>query len=304
MFYEGSEMIDFVTPGGLDAFRELEADGQEHFRECAIERAKHDCIQSGKAAVVAGRFMSWSEDAQDRERVHTKAEMDTFTHILYLDVPAEIVVDRRQNDLKRNRPEISASHVRKWQGAEKTEMRRLCCDHGILFSALSPNSVPVQKLVTLLYDFRQHSEWSNLDRAKNSLGNILDADKYKQKTMLLMDADKALAPEDIGTLFWKKLSSLSKTGHDGCALKALFSSPLGYSYNAFRQAMLLYEEVADGHAFDSVCQEAASAVTIHPEFVTLLQLAAEQHHVGGVVVTVAFDAFGRKSWTERVCQTL
>jgi uracil phosphoribosyltransferase/phosphoserine phosphatase len=65
----------------------------------------------------------------------------------------------------------------------------------------------------------------------------------------------------------------------------LFSSPLGYSYTAFRQAALLYEETTDDQEFDAICQDVASAVTMHPEFVSLLQLVAEQEHVGAVVVS-------------------
>ena len=68
-------------------------------------------------------------------------------------------------------------------------------------------------------------------------------------------------------------------------LKTLFSSPLGYSYSAFRQATLLYEEVANDQEFDVLCQEVAMAVTMYPEFVSLLRMAAEQEHIGALVVT-------------------
>jgi uracil phosphoribosyltransferase/phosphoserine phosphatase len=101
-----------------------------------------------------------------------------------------------------------------------------------------------------------------------------------------MDADKTLAAEDTGTLFWKVSNSRHmQSREDECPLKRLFSSPLGYSYTAFRQAALLYEEAADDQEFDAICEDVASAVTMHPEFVSLLQLVAGQEHVATVVVS-------------------
>lgn len=68
-------------------------------------------------------------------------------------------------------------------------------------------------------------------------------------------------------------------------MKILFSSALGYSYTAFRQAALLYEETVDDQEFNALCEDVASGVTIHPEFVPLLQMVAEHEHVGAVVLT-------------------
>ncbi|MCJ1242507.1 hypothetical protein MMC14_010515 [Varicellaria rhodocarpa] len=100
-----------------------------------------------------------------------------------------------------------------------------------------------------------------------------------------MDANRTLAAENTGTLFWKIFSSSWRLREEDYPLKKLFSSPLGYSYTAFRQATLLYEGMADDQDFDVLCQDVASAITIHPEFVSLLQLVAEQEHVGAVIVT-------------------
>src|ERR1700709_2413871 len=85
-------------------------------------------------------------------------------------------------------------------------------------------------------------------------------------------------------LFWEKMSR-SQPAEKDCPLKRLFSSSLGYSYTAFRQATLLYEEIADDEEFDAICQEVASAVIVHPEFVSLLQLVAREKHVGAMIVS-------------------
>jgi hypothetical protein len=77
-----------------------------------------------------------------------------------------------------------------------------------------------------------------------------------------------LAVEDTGELFWAAASRTEQGIHH---LRSLFSGPLGYTYTAFRQAILLYEEFADEEEYRVICDAVASAVTIHAEFVSLLQ---------------------------------
>ena len=86
-------------------------------------------------------------------------------------------------------------------------------------------------------------------------------------------------------LFWKKVSSLRLLEDGADTLRALFSGPLHHSYTAFRQAVLLYEEVASDEEFDTYCQDVASTVTIYADFVCLLRLVVDQRHIGAVVVT-------------------
>lgn len=65
-----------------------------------------------------------------------------------------------------------------------------------------------------------------------------------------MDADKTLAAEDAGASFWRSGANTRVLEHGASTLNALFSRPLGYSYTAFRQVALLYEETADDREFD------------------------------------------------------
>jgi len=284
-FYEGSKMIATVVPGGLDAFQKLEEQEKVHWRQLAIDTIGKECADSGQVAVVAGHFMFWPEEEEAGWPVYTQNDLNIFTHILYLDVPAEVVAQHCLDDTERSRPSISDTHLRKWQQAEKTELRRLCRHHGLLFSLVSPHPTLLNRVLTLLRDFQRHTEKYNLSRAQSRLDEALAAGQGQLETMLVMDADRTLAAEDTGALFWKRVSSSRRSRDEECPLKTLFSSPLAYSYTAFRQAALLYEETADDREFDALCQDVASAVTIHPEFVSLLQLVAEQKHVGAVVVT-------------------
>jgi uracil phosphoribosyltransferase/adenylate kinase len=284
-FYEGSKMIATVVPGGLEVFQKLEEEKKEYWRRLAIDTIRNESTDNGRVAVVTGHFMFWSEDKEAGQLVCTRNDLDTFTHILYLDVPAEIVAQRRLSDAERCRPSTPVAHLRRWQQAEKAQLRHLCRNHHILFALVSPRPKLLNKVLTLLRDFRLHTEKYNLYHAENRLDEALVTGQGQLETVLVMDADRTLAAEDTGTLFWKRVSSPQRPTDQGCPLKVLFSSPLGYSYTAFRQATLLYEEIADGEDFDALCQDVASAVTIHPQFVSLLQLASKQEHVGAVIVT-------------------
>ena len=57
--------------------------------------------------------MFWSEEEEAGQPVYTRNDLDTFTHVLYLDVPAEVVAQRRRDDTERSRPSMSVTHLRK-----------------------------------------------------------------------------------------------------------------------------------------------------------------------------------------------
>ena len=287
-FYEGSQMIANAVPGGLEAFQSMEKQEQKHWRQRAIDTIGKNCADSGKVAVVAGHFMFWLEGQEVGSTVYTPNDFDVFTHILYLDVPADTVEKRSRDDTGRDRPSSSASHLRVWQQEEKTQLRNLCRHHNILFTLVSPHSSEktlMDKVSMLLHDFSYHTEKYNLSQAESRLDQAVDPSQGKLKTVLVIDADRTLAAEDTGALFWKNVSNSRPLEHEASTLKTLFSGPLGYTYTAFRQAVLLYEETTDDQDFETLGQDVASEVTMHPEFVSLLRLVAEEEHIGAVVVT-------------------
>ena len=283
-FYEGSELINSIVPGGLDAFQNLEEQEKVHWRQCAIDKIGKNSIDNGQSAIVTGHLMFWSEDKKSGQLVYTQRDMETFTHIIYLDVPAELLAQRRLHQNERNRPATSSTHLHNWQHEEKSQLRHLCRRYSILFSVVQSHPTLLNKVKKLLSDFSCHNENVNLCQAASKLDEIFGV-QNQLETVLVMDADRTLAAKDTGELFWKRnLNTLAVQG-EACPLKTLFSGPLGYSYTAFRQAVLMYEESSDDQKFDALCEDVASLVTMHPEFVSLLRLVAEQTHVGVIVVT-------------------
>ena len=119
-------MIATFVPGGLDAFQELGECEKKRYRKLAVDRIKEDCSKNGCVGIVTGHLRFWSEEEEFGKMVYTQNDMEIFTHILYLDLPAQLVETRRLNDSARKRPCASIHHLRKWQKAEKTELQRLC----------------------------------------------------------------------------------------------------------------------------------------------------------------------------------
>lgn len=294
-FYDGSAMIDRVTPGGLEKFQMLEESEKTQWRQIAIDTVRKECAKSKRAAVVAGHFMLWPEEEAGRP-IYTQNDLDTFTHILYLDIPVETISNRCLSDTKKNRSPMSLNHLEKWQQTEKTQLRHLCRNHGIMFSLVSQHPRLQDKVSDLLRDFQHHTEKHNMSSAEEKLDEWMKAGKAELETVLVLDADRTLAAVDTGMLFWERVSSPHLV-ENYSPLKMLFSSPLGYSYAAFRQATLLYEEAASDERFESICLEVATVVQMYPEFVSLLQTVTKEKHIGAVIVTCGL----RRVW-ERVLE--
>lgn len=288
-FYEGSDVIAGLVPGGVAAFQAMNERDKEELRKLAINKIGKDCTNHQKVAVVTGHFMFWPEEEEAGREVYTENDLNTFTHILYLDVPVEDVARYRNADTARSRPPTFLGRLDQWQQVEKPRLRDLCYQHRILFSIVKSRPTLVERISLLLKDFLQNTEELNLTNARNMLDEMILANRNQLETVLVMDADRTLAAADTGRLFWEIVNkcqqSKDQEGLEESPLTMLFESNLQYSYAAFRQAALLYEETADDNEFDEICHAVASSVTLHREFVTLLQKVARVDHVGAVIVT-------------------
>ncbi|KAK2040088.1 uracil phosphoribosyltransferase [Colletotrichum somersetense] len=284
-FLEGSDVIDRVVPGGVNVFKRSDDQMKLHWRQLAIDAIAKECTQAGRVGIVTGHFLFWPQvGSTTYEAVCTDHDLRVYTHILYLDVPADVVVERSRDDTARCRRPLPADHIRKWQRTEKTQLSRLGLENGILFGIASPNPSLLDSVLPLLHDIRLHSEKENLSRVSSRIDEVVLTmqRENKMRTMVVFDADRTICAVDTGKMFWEKLRE-RQSSKAKCPLKALFSSHLGYSYLAFRQAALLYEETFSD--FDSLCNEVASAVTMHPEFLALIRALEREPAAGAVIVT-------------------
>lgn len=299
-FFEGSDVIASLVPGGLDALHKLNDETKAHWRGQAIDTIGRESARSGRVAIVTGHLMFWSEEHATGQSVYTENDLKTFTHIIYLGISPDVVSQRRLDDSLRHRTTISVEHLRKWQEAEISILRDLCRQNHILFSLLFDHDPLVSRVMTLVQHFQQpKTVESNLARVQARLDTVLTRPCHRNlETVLVLDGDKTLAPEDTGTLFWQILAKtqLHLAGTD--PLRELFGSCLGYSDAAFHQATLLYEDAADDEQFEYICDMVASSVTMHPDMISLLQLVADHGHVGALVVTCGL----RRVW-EKVLES-
>ncbi|KAK8038427.1 hypothetical protein PG994_015194 [Apiospora phragmitis] len=129
---------------------------------------------------VIGSLVPGGLDAFKRAEEHDKASWrERAINLIKNDyVPAELIAQRRTNDTQRTRPSASLSHLRAWKDAEKTQLRMLYRQHGILFCFVSPQATTSGQVPTLLRDFQHHSEEHNLSRANNRLDEALGAQKH------------------------------------------------------------------------------------------------------------------------------
>ncbi|ROT41664.1 hypothetical protein SODALDRAFT_125524 [Sodiomyces alkalinus F11] len=289
-FFEGSDVIASLAEGGLEGFRRMSDDQQNTIRRAAISKIQEECEFLGRVGVVAGHFMFWTEGGKEGNQVITPMDLAVFTHIFYIHVPAEVISQRRLSDKERDRPPASVDHLRKWQNTEEARLRLLCRQNRIIFTVVPHHTCLANRISVLLRNVASHTEENNMDRVQKRLDAIVRAANNRGRIhrMLVFDGDKTLAPVDTGALFWKAASAAGVVETDeiqGCPLKALFGSPMGYSYAAFRQASFLYGENIDDQDFEQLCAEVASMVTIHPEFLSFLCLLEADNNVGAVVLT-------------------
>ncbi|KAK3708299.1 hypothetical protein LTR37_011564 [Vermiconidia calcicola] len=265
-FFDGSAEIKKVTRGGLAHFKTLSEHDRMPFRELAIKSIKDKCAESKRVGVVAGHFMFWEDPEQPQgTQVCTSADLATYTHVIYLDVSADMVAQQRAQDKERQRKELS----------------KHCAANNIMFCAIPIDRASMlEKASQILEDFRGHGEEYNLSRAEEALDEAVRIAGPEIKTMLVIDGDKTLAPEDTGKLFLNEY--YGEQYQD--PLKAIFDAK-EYTYHAFRHIAMFYEETGGDAEFDRLCQRVANQTSVHPEFNKLLQEAQQQTNVGALVVT-------------------
>ncbi|KAK1774833.1 uracil phosphoribosyltransferase-domain-containing protein [Copromyces sp. CBS 386.78] len=289
--YEGSAVIaSLMGPDrGLDDFNTLSEQEKTRYRELAITQIRDDCQKTGLAALVAGHYMFWPRDSEQGTVVWTKADQDTFTHIVYLQVAAETLCRRRQRDQTRKREPVTPAHLHKWQEEEMRQLDAVAKDAGIYLVPLESAFFPIREISKTLHEYRTESEHYNhvrvLATVDEVLANVRACRDTKITTALVFDADKTLTAEDTGREFWKRLRESSRKRDVGQQVSTpaedIFREH-GYTYEAFRRVAMSYSKVK---GFEELCNDVAKKTALYPEFLTLLRRVKTHGHVMALVVT-------------------
>ena len=210
-YFDGSQILSSMVRGGLAAFKQKTDIEKAVYSEIAIRKIAAACQSEQKVGVVAGHLTLWT--GTGAMEVHTEADLETYTHILYLETPPETIAEYRENDHNRDRPEISVGDLRRWQWSEKSRAKTLCRQHGIMFLTLHcPSEDGVDRVATLMRDIRDHSGEENLRRALARLDDIIAPSANKIETVLVFDADKTLTSMDTGPRFWGEHLRMGEDG--------------------------------------------------------------------------------------------
>ncbi|GLB07490.1 hypothetical protein AtubIFM57258_002831 [Aspergillus tubingensis] len=280
VFFEGSEIIASVTTGGLDAFKKLDESEKAEYRKRAVQKIKSTCSETRKVGIVTGHLSFWDDERCDHPmKVVTEDDLNTFTHTLYLNTPVHMITEQRKKDTERLRPSVSKSRLCEWQNYEIKELSSLCLDRKIMFAHVWPGLSC--KLPTFIRDIECHDEEYNMAVANDRLDKILSNHSDDVQTVLFLDVDKTLSEDDTGKTFWTILEDLTGVHNP---LGRLFNK-MGYSYAAFRQAMMYYEDEVSDDDFSSICEDIASEINLYPQISLLLKKAVEHKHVCPVIVT-------------------
>jgi uracil phosphoribosyltransferase/phosphoserine phosphatase len=243
-----------------------------------------------KIPVIAGHFMFWNEK-QDPVTAWTEADAKMYTHIIYYDVPSNIIAQRRAGDKTRSREPCSVSHLDQWKESEMKQLREVCAKKGILFSVVScelhePALLAKSRIRSQIINFHHHSEEKNWRRIEQRIdGLVADRDGSLDK-VLVFDADKTLTTSDTGVMFWNAFDAgRGIQPHDRiCPLKALFRGPLKYTYKAFHQVSILFGQPG-AEEYEVLCEEVALAVSVHPELREFIRKATSKPYIMAIIVT-------------------
>ena len=97
-------MTDALVPGGLDSFQE-----KIHWRQRAIDCIGEDCLRSKRVRIVMRHYVFWIENEPAGQAVLTDNDLKTYTHVLYLDTPPPLVMERRPGGFSSTRPKLSTT---------------------------------------------------------------------------------------------------------------------------------------------------------------------------------------------------
>ena len=284
-YYDGSAaMAKFVQnfPAG---FLQMTAEEKTQLREKAILDIRNECHAQGKTGIVAGHLLLWeNENMTEPENVWTEADRKTYTHMIYLMPHASIVTAYRTKDTSWRRKALSEGHIHRWQNQEFDLLKTLCWKNDIAFAPFS--EVGPEKEISELIGFPLRiNEDVNIASAKARLSGIIGDLGNQVETMLVLDGDGTISPQDTGAMFWDYLSKKREDPAMRTALEQVFERHGGYTYQAFHDVAQLYEDAMSEEEYKEICDDVAMDVELYSAIEKLLQIVTLDKTVGAVVLT-------------------
>lgn len=285
--------------GHLAEFRLQPPRVKQSIRERAMQHMQHIIGKDNRVGLVAGHYSFWENEDGEQEVAWTETDAQAYTHIVYLKLPAETIALRRATDRTRRRRGLTFQHLEKWQSAEIEALRKICRDEKIVFSVVSGGG---EHAMGLMPDYikrldilsGQHGEETNTAVNLSLLRRIVDDENIKANpsrliTAVVFDADRTLAPQDTGRIFWQIYAAKYQQKTELFdPLGDLFSGPHGYSYQAWMTAMQMYATLPV-NVFEDVCKRTAEMVTPYPELRKLMSKTENDKQILPIIITTGIQ---------------
>lgn len=149
IWLEGSKLISEAADMSLDEFKKLPFNEKYFFREKAIERAWEIQKEKKQHIIIDGHLL-FAKGESEFENVMTEKDADFYTEYIYLKLPAQVVMERIQNDKKRNR-DYSLTTIYRWAEAELKQLSAFCSERNIPLTVLSTEDL--RESVNFLCDY-------------------------------------------------------------------------------------------------------------------------------------------------------
>lgn len=288
-FYDASQALEAVCPGGLIAYNALSSDQRQQYRDTTIDTFQQECAKKGVMGVVIRYLTLWDED-NECFSITPAADVQAHTHILYLESPfVKYSQISEHSSQKSSQDEIGHAKVKHWDCWQKRDisyLRRFCHKHDITFTVLTPHLATVPKVISLMKILQVSGQTYNRRSVKEQLIRIMQTPRAgRVETVSLFDADGTLSPQDSEYLLWCQVPcQLMPLGLQNIPSKATLSH-VSSTYKDYLQTVLLHEEVFDDQTFADVCQEVAAAIQLYPDMLALLRRAIETPHTLPIIVT-------------------
>ena len=264
-YFEGSKIIEDILQDDISKFKFLDNDTKYKIREKVIQKIqKRNCK---KNILIDGHYSFINN--QSFEIALTKADVNFFTHIFYLDVDCETIKKQQENDQSKKR-DYSIENIKKWKEFEKTKLKEICENNSINYHILTTNNLDVN-INYILETVNRTQFMSDLKHYVNSQ----KSDKY-----ILFDADKTIINFDTGKDFIYKI-----LGIDTKNVKECFKEN-GYCFSSFTKLSKIHSTV-DNQVFINTMKDVASKIEIEDEFLDLLKTFHKDYNIS--IVTAGFS---------------
>lgn len=138
MWIPGSKPLADLVGGDIAVFQKLPEKEKIIYREKAIQNAFKLQEARKKNVIIDGHYCFFKRPSY--EIVMTDADRKFYTDFVYMNLPAEDILKRQENDTEKRR-NYTTQEITAWQHYEIEQLKKECKDFRINYFELTSNSI-------------------------------------------------------------------------------------------------------------------------------------------------------------------